>query len=357
MKKFKSPRDIKVGVIGYGGAFNMGKSHLSQMKKAGMTPFAVCEIDAERLNVAEEDFPGIETYASLDAMLKKSDVNLLVHITPHNLHYPLAAKCVRAGKHVVTEKPFVVTTSEADRLIALAKQHKVMVSTYHNRHWDGHIVRAVREVVERKTIGEVYKVQAQMGSYNMPRDWWRTSRSVSGGVLYDWGVHLLEYALQVIDSDVVEVSGYAKEGYWESAAPKKFPWRGDMNEDEATAVVRFGNGAVLNLCISHLDPLERPLLTFFGTKGVYIIDHFGWKNGGERGWILRRANRKNELVEKAGKHPKSDGGKIFYQNIADFMTGKEKLVITPEWARRPIHILDLAGRSARQGRALKAKYA
>jgi len=90
-KRFKNPSDIKVGVIGYGGAFNMGKQHLASMKKAGMTPFAVCEIDPARLEVAEQDFPGIEQYSKLPDMLKNSDVNLIVHITPHNLHYPLAA--------------------------------------------------------------------------------------------------------------------------------------------------------------------------------------------------------------------------------------------------------------------------
>lgn len=350
MKNFKSPSDIKVGVVGYGGAFNMGKQHLDHMKRAGMSPFAVCELDAERLAVAEKDFPGIETYGSLDAMLKNSDVNLLVHITPHHLHYPLAMKCVKAGKHVVTEKPFVVCTTQADKLIAAAKQHKVMVSTYHNRHWDGWIVRAVREIVDKQSIGEVFKIEAHMGGYGMPKAWWRTSQSISGGILYDWGVHLLEYSLQLIDSELTEVSGYAKTGYWESKAPKKFPWVDDMNEDEATAIARFANGAFINLSISQLrTKLIHNFLTVHGTGGSYAI---GWD-----GWTTRKPNRKGEIIEKAGKHPKSDGGKIFYQNIADHMTGQAKLVITPEWARRPIHIIDLAAKSAKQGKALKAKYA
>ncbi|MEM9752024.1 MAG: Gfo/Idh/MocA family oxidoreductase [Planctomycetota bacterium] len=354
MPAFKKPQDIKVGVIGYGGAFNMGRQHLNEMKAAGMKPFAVCELDPERLKVAEEDFPGIETYGSLDAMLKQSDVNLLVHITPHHLHYPLAMKCVKAGKHVVTEKPFVLTTAQADRLIAEAKKRKVTVTTYHNRHWDGWIVRAVREVVDKGVIGDVFRVEAHMdafGGYAMPRDWWRTSKSISGGVLYDWGVHLLEYGLQIMQDDVVEVSGYAKEGYWESVAPKNYPWVGDMNEDEAHAVVRFAHGQMLHLSISMLrsEANERPyFMSFVGTKGSYNLTWDHWKT--------RIANRKRELVEKTGKHPKSNGGKIFYKNVADHFTGKADLVITPQWARRPIHILDLAGRSATQGKALKAKY-
>ncbi|MEM8783858.1 MAG: Gfo/Idh/MocA family oxidoreductase [Planctomycetota bacterium] len=354
MPAFKKPQDIKVGVIGYGGAFNMGRQHLSEMKAAGMTPFAVCELDPDRLKVAEKDFRGIETYASLDAMLKRSDVNLLVHITPHHLHYPLAMKCVKAGKHVVTEKPFVLTTAQADRLIGAAEKQGVTVSTYHNRHWDGNIIRAVREVVDKGILGDVYRVEAHMdafGGYAMPMDWWRTSRSISGGVLYDWGVHLLEYGLQVIRDEVIEVSGFAKEGYWESIAPKGYPWVGDMNEDEAHAVVRFAGGQMLHLSISMLrsEAVDRPyFFSAVGTKGSYNFSGEQWKT--------RIANRKHELVEKTGKNPASNGGKIFYRNVADHFTGKAELIITPQWARRPIHILDLAGQSAAKGKAMKAKY-
>ena len=349
MQKFKSAQEIKVGVVGYGGAFNMGRNHLNAMQKVGMTPFAVCELDAERLAVAGQDFPGIETYDRLETMLEASDVNLLVHITPHNLHFPLAAKCVKAGKHVVTEKPFVINTAEADKLIKLAEQNDVMVSTFHNRHWDGNILRAVREIVEKQSIGEVFRIDASMGNYAMPRPWWRTSQSVSGGVLYDWGVHLLEYSLQLIDAQVTEVAGFAKRGFWESQAKKDFPWIGDMNEDEASAVVRFDNGAFINLSISQLKAQASPhILTVHGTRGTYAFGHPEWST--------YKPNRQGEIVEKSGKNPKSDGAKIFYQNIADYLTDQAELVITPQWARRPIHILDLAGRSARQNKTLKAKY-
>jgi predicted dehydrogenase len=318
------------------------------MKKAGMSPFAVCEVDPERLKVAEEDYPGIETYGSLDEMLKKSDVNLLVHITPHNLHYPLAAKCVKAGKHVVTEKPFVITTSEADRLIKLAEKNKVMVSTYHNRHWDGTIIRAVQQIVVKGVIGEVFKIDAHMGGYGMPKDWWRTSKTISGGILYDWGVHLLEYSLQLIKSEAVEVSGFAKNGYWASKMKPSQPWKNDANEDDAVAIIRFANGAFINLNISHLNTMPRPnILTVHGTGGSYSFGH--------KEWTLRKPGRDGKIVEKTGTSP-NGRGHLFYQNVADYLTGNDKLIITPQWARRPIHLLDLAGKSAQANKTMKVKY-
>ena len=235
MKTHKKPSDIKVGVIGYGGAFNMGRQHLKEMQAAGMTPVAVAEVDPSRLAVAKTDFPGIETYSSVTAMLKGSPVDMVVIITPHNTHADLAIKCLNAGRHVVCEKPLAITTAEVDAMIKAAKKSGVMLSTYHNRHWDGRIRQAVELVKKRKLIGDVFRIECHMGGYSKPGDWWRTSRSISGGVLYDWGVHLLEYSLQLIDSPVGEVSGFAHEGFW---APQT-RWKADANEDEGFLVVRF----------------------------------------------------------------------------------------------------------------------
>ncbi|MEI6149320.1 MAG: Gfo/Idh/MocA family oxidoreductase, partial [bacterium] len=184
MKRYGKAGDIKVGVAGYGGAFNMGRAHFNEMKAAGMTPWAVAEIDPERLKVARQDFPGIETYGTVEEMLRKSEVNLVTLITPHNTHAELALKCLKAGRHVVAEKPMAVTTLECDAMIAAAKRMKVVLSTYHNRHWDGIILGAM-EQIRAGAIGDVVRIEMAMGRLAKPGDWWRSSKSISGGILYD----------------------------------------------------------------------------------------------------------------------------------------------------------------------------
>jgi len=343
MKTFSKASDVKVGVVGYGGAFNMGKAHLSEMQKAGMTPVAVAEIDPARLEVATKDFPGIGTYRSLTEMLKKSDVNLLAMITPHNTHAKLGLEALRAGRHVVCEKPMAITTAECDAMIAAAKKSGVIVSTYHNRHWDGVILEGTKNITKEHCVGEIVRVAAHMGSRGKPGDWWRTSKTMSGGILYDWGVHLLEYSLQLIRSDIVEVTGFAKRGYW---GPQT-KWKADAIEDEGHAVVRFRNGVALTLVISQLESNpRRGFLEVTGTEGSYVFD---W---GASDLIQRNGN---VLTTTSYRNPANEGWR-FYQNIADHLTKGTKLVITGEWARRPIHILDLACQSAAKGKTLPAKY-
>ena len=343
MKRFKNAGDVKVGVIGYGGAFNMGREHLKGMMEAGMSPSAVAEIDPERRKVAEEDFPGLWGFDSVTRMLKQSDVDLVVLITPHNTHAKLALQCLRAGRHLISEKPLAITTAECDAMIREAKKRNLLLSTYHNRHWDGCVMEAVHHIVKEKAIGEVYRIDAHIGGYDQPGDWWRSSKTISGGILYDWGVHLLEYALQIIKSDVVEVSGYAKTGFW---APKT-AWKKDTNEDVASAVVRFKKGEWVTLTVTTLESNPKPgQLEITGTKGSYIFD-------GRTYELIQQVDDK-QVVTKGNNRPRAWGA--FYKNIAGHLTKGQKLIITPEWSRRPIHILDLAVKSAKQGRALRTKY-
>jgi scyllo-inositol 2-dehydrogenase (NADP+) len=344
-KTYSSPARITVGVVGYGGAFNMGRQHLKEMQAAGMTPTAVVEIDPARLTVARADFPGIETYGSVDEMLAKSKVELVTVITPHNTHAALGLQIAAAGRHCVLEKPMAVTTDECDAMIAAAEAAGVVVSTYHNRHWDGWILRA-NELSKAGAFGDIVRIDLRMGSHSRPGDWWRSSHSISGGVLYDWGVHLLEYALQLITAPATEVSGYAWNGYWGSQPGSK--WGADSNEDEAQATVRFASGQRINLTITHLDAVpERGFIKIVGTRATHVIEWSGAETVTGVG--------DGKFVTERAPNPTGEGQK-FYDNIAAHLTKGEALVITGEWARRPIHILDLAAQSAKAGRALPVKY-
>ncbi len=342
MKNYSSPSDIRVGVVGYGGAFNMGRQHLEQMQAAGMTPIAVVELDAARLDVATQDFPGIETYATVEEMLANSKVDLVTLITPHNTHAPLALQCLRAGRHVVSEKPLAITLEEVDSMIEAATASDTMISAYHNRHWDGCILQAVELVKNQKIIGDIVRIECHMGSYSQPRDWWRTSRTVSGGILYDWGVHLLEYSLQLIDAPLAEVTGVAFHGHW---GPQT-AWKEDANEDEAFVLARFERGPWLTLSITHIDSKGKDgWLEITGTKGTLVFE-------GQNS-TLHQHKDGQQIVTKM-RNPANEGHR-YYENVRDHLVDGAPLIIDAQLARRPIQILDLAVQSAKVGHALAAR--
>jgi scyllo-inositol 2-dehydrogenase (NADP+) len=339
MKRFKTARDIRVGIIGFGG---MARWHIMGLKKAGLTLAAVTDVVSAHLDEAKKECPGIETYSTLSAMLKKGDVDVVLLITPHDTHARLAVQCLNAGKPVICEKPLAITTAECDRMIAAAQKNKVFVTAFHNRHWDGLILNALKKI-RAGLIGDVIRVEAHWVEYGCPNDTWRSSKSHSGGVLYDWGVHLLEWVLQIADSEIVEVTGFAKPSTW---APKT-RWKEDTIEDEGLAMMRFANGMWASLCISNIDVNhKRGVLEITGTKGTLICGHTEWES------IVIKGKKK--IITK-GPNPKDEWHR-FYANIRDHFISGAKLAISPEWARRPIHVLDLANQSAKQGKSLSAKH-
>lgn len=343
MKRKRKANSIRAAIVGYGGKFGIASHHLSGIRESGMTPVAVAEIDPERRESARKEQPELCIYASLPELLRKSDADLVTLITPHNTHARLAMQCLRSGRHVVTEKPFTITTDQADALVREARKRRLMVTAYHNRHWDGCIVEAVKHIRKRRAIGDVVRVRIRTGGYGCPGSTWRSSKKISGGILYDWGVHLIEYTLQLIDSRIVEVTGFANRGVWADQCV----WGKDSNEDEAWAIVRFRNGAWLSLGMSHIESrINGREFEIAGTKGTYLMDHQTYE-------IIKR--RGSRTVTTSGRNG-PDNWSAFYSNVADHLAKGKELVITPEWARRPIHILDLANRSAKLGRTLKAKY-
>lgn len=328
-------RKIKVGTIGYGGAFNMGRHHLNDLlKNPGFQASAVCDVDPERVKIATTDFPGIETYTDVGTMLKKSDVELLVIILPHNLHAPVAVQCLEAGRHCVVEKPFALTVEECDAMIAAAKKKKLMVSTFHNRHWDSNILTILKHLPK---IGRPFRWESFHGGYAQPKDWWRSDKKISGGVIFDWGAHFCEWMLQVMDYEMQEIGGFQVNEVWKNS-----------NEDELQAVVRFKGNAVGSHVASDIALAPRDMIQILGTKGAIVATHRSVD-------VYTRDKAGATVRTSVAMEPARNSD--YYANVHDHLHKGKPLVITPEWARRVIQILDYAGRSAAKGQALKPKYA
>ncbi|MBI3831358.1 MAG: Gfo/Idh/MocA family oxidoreductase [Planctomycetes bacterium] len=328
-------KQIKVGTIGYGGAFNMGKHHLNDMaKNKGFVPTAVCDLDPKRTEVATTDFPDIQTYNDVDKMLRESDVELLAIILPHNVHAKVAIQCMKAGRHVVVEKPFAVTVQECDDMIAMAKRKKVVCSTYHNRHWDSNILTIMNHLPK---IGRPFRWESYAGHYGEPGTWWRSFKDISGGIIYDWGAHFCEWMLQVMDHDMLEISGYQVKEVWKKVT----------NEDELEAVVRFKGNAVASHTASTISIAGKDQIRILGTKGAIVASH-----GSCDVYVKDKDGQTTKTSVRMEPARNSD----YYKNVHDHLFHGKKLIISPEWARRVIQVLDFAGQSARKGTVMKAKY-
>jgi scyllo-inositol 2-dehydrogenase (NADP+) len=327
----KTKKILRCGVIGYGGAFSMGNLHLKSMEKNDdMEVVAICELDPERRQVAAEDWPQAKIYGRVGDMLRGAGLDLVTVITPHNTHAKLAIQCLNAKVNVVCEKPMAITSQEVKAMIAAAKKNKVVLSTFHNRRWDGDFC-TLRDLIQKeKWIGRVFRIEAGFYGYGPSGTWWRSNKKISGGAIYDWGAHFTDWILNLVTEPIDTVAGYQV---------KNAAWNQYTNEDHSEYTLRFKDGCLATLTMSNLSMSGRPRWRVLGEQGA--IEDIGGKFQ-----VKSQQNGRQVSTEVGFADSNWDA---YYANFNEHLCGKAELVITPESAARVIGVLDAANVSARQG--------
>ena len=339
MAKTAARKEIKWGIIGYGGAFNMGKGHAGWINASpGMKTIAVCDVDPKRVKVAEQELPGVKTYTDYKEMLKNKEIDCVVNILPHNLHYPVSMDTLAAGKGVCLEKPFCIKTEEATDMIELAKKKKVLLTVFHNRRHDGDYM-AVKEFIDKGMIGDVFRVEAYMGGWGKPGKWWRSQKEISGGNFYDWGAHQVDWVLNFLAGRKIKnVTGFYQFNR---------VWTDVTNEDETQAVVRFDDDVVADITLSSIAKTGKPRWRILGTKGA-ILDSWG-------GSFKAFVDLKGYPAEMEVKY-KPTTWETWYPNLADHLLRGKDLEVKPEEARRTIMVIDYSERSAKAGKSIDTPF-
>ena len=123
------------------------------------------------------------------------DVDVAIVATPPAHHAALALELLRAGKHVVIEKPMCLRTDDADLLIRTAAEVDRVVTVHQSRRWDQDWL-AVRRVLHQGGLGEVFNIETFVGGFEHPCRAWHSEDSISGGAVYDWGSHHVDWIIQ-----------------------------------------------------------------------------------------------------------------------------------------------------------------
>jgi scyllo-inositol 2-dehydrogenase (NADP+) len=326
-------KTIRCGLLGYGGAFNMGKGHAGWINATpGMETIAMCDAIPARAEAAKTELPDLQGYFTrLDEMLAMEALDLVVNILPHNLHAPTTIACLEAGKHVVQEKPFSLTVAEANAMIDAARAHGVMLSTFHNRRWDGDYL-TMRSIIDKGLIGEVFHIECGQAGYGHPGFWWRSDKAISGGVMHDWGAHFIDWILNMVPAKITQVSGNFQKRVWNSVT----------NEDFGQVVIRFDNGCTADYLTSTISAAGRPLWRINGTRGAIE------RHGGDTLTLISYANGFRQESTVKVTLP-SYGATEYYRTVADHLLFGEELAVTPESARRVIGVIEAGLISSAKG--------
>jgi len=339
---------IRCAIIGYGTTFNWGWMHARWIKAVDeLSLVAICDKNPECTEQARSDFPEVDIYIDMREMLNRDDIDMVSVVTHHNTHALLAIECLNSGKHVVVEKPMCISIAEATDMIKAAEKANRTLAVFHNRRHDGN-VRAIKEVIEGGLIGDVFHVELSACGYGRPGDWWRSRKEISGGALYDWGSHAIDWVLSMIPSKIAQVTGFFH----------KLVWRDVSNEDQARAIILFENGAVADIMQSSTAYIGKPLWYILGTKGG-IVDTGKDAIKGYTKDLIGPSGGSFKLVTSEGerevKYKESDWI-TYYVDLANHLLRGAPVPVSGEDGRRVITVLETAEKSAKSGRSEDVPY-
>lgn len=332
---------IGVGIIGFGMATKVFHRPLIESVD-GLKILGVLRRDAaEKLDVP--------VFTELAEFLALPGLRLVVITTPNESHFPLAKACLEAGKAVVVDKPFTVTSQDGAELVRLANGKKLPLAVFHNRRYDGDFL-IVQQLHRDKTLGRLVSLESTFDRFRpeLRADAWREGQQPGAGILYDLGPHLIDQALLLF--------GKPHAVFAQVRAERD----GDAADDAFDLSLLYGGVKVL-LRASMLAPVPRPRFLLQGTKGSYVkydldeqerllksgvrpLDPNWNKAQNQPGkLVLQRAH---EVVTSELPTPLGDYRR-FYVNMRDVLLGDAKLDIPAEAGVESVRIIEAAFASSR----------
>ena len=349
-------RPLGVAIVGYGPHGGMGWHHGRGLTATeGLELVAVVDPSDERRKAAGDDFPGgLAAYASVDDLLGDPDVDLAIVATPPSAHFGLVRQLLRAGRHVACEKPLCLTAAEADELIDTAAANERVLTVHQNRRWDPDFL-AVRRAVDAGLLGALFNVETFVGGFEHPCRAWHSDVQVSGGAVYDWGSHHVDWILQLLGSAPARVTTHGHKRVWHDVT----------NLDQLRLHLAWDDGREAEFFQSDVAAVRRPKFFVQGTAGTLVGEYrpltFERIEAG-RGYVVEQPHHAEAPATLTLARYESGYGLTstalpvapaqpypFHRNLADHLHLGEPLAVTAESVRSVVAVLEASQRSSDEG--------
>ena len=343
---------INVGLVGFGMSAQVFHAPFLDVHPN----FKITKVVERHDQKSKGKYPYVEVVNDISDLLHDSGIDLIVITTPNTTHLPLARAALEAGKHVILEKPFTISTSDADQLISLAEKHHRVLSVFQNRRWDGDFL-TVQKILESGYLGRLVEFESHFDrfrNYQKPNAW-REENLPGSGILYDLGPHLIDQALVLFGLPEAVM------------ADIRYQRDGSQTDDQFELVLNYPNLKV-TLKAGMLVRESLPRFILQGTDGSFIkygLDpqeaalkqgtipagpDWGMEPAGSWGKLnteIDELHFEGRIETKAGCYQK------YYDDIYSAITENTEPIVTAQQARNIIHIIELAFQSDDEKRTIK----
>ncbi|AKG33604.1 Gfo/Idh/MocA family protein [Paenibacillus durus] len=340
-------------IVGFGG---MGSYHVQLIEPCErLAVTGVYDVVDYRMELGAAK--GFKAYDSLEAVLSDETVDVVLIATPNDVHKDIAIRALTAGKHVVCEKPVTVNSADLRDILEVAKETNRVFMVHQNRRWDEDFL-IIQDLIDKKKIGEVFHLESRVqGANGIPGDW-RQLKTYGGGMLLDWGVHLLDQLLLLtgskIDSVTAELSTIL-----------------DTEVDDGfTSFIRFKDGLTAVIEVGTTNFIKLPRWYVKGTEGTAIIRD--WDLSGEivvnnpdvakvepkpiqagQGLTKTMAPPSEESTLRLPIEKIQSTKQSFYDNFVSVIEGKSEPLVKNEEVHRVLRLIETIFEAAEKRAVLK----
>ena len=342
---------VKIAIIGYGG---MGVWHCNLIERIeGLELAGIYDILKERRDLAEAN--GIHVYESLEALLADPQVQLVTVVIPNHLHRDICIQAMEAGKNVVCEKPVTLNHRELQDIFDVAKKNNVLFTVHQNRRWDEDY-RIIKHIYEEGSLGKIFRIEVRVhGSRGIPGDW-RNQKEYGGGMVLDWGVHLLDQIMQMVPKKLESL--YAVLSYVTN----------ENCDDGFTITMRFEDELVVVVEVGTSNFINLPRWYMLGQNGSALVEDWrcngkivmvsDWQNRDAvpvvtaAGLTKTMAPRTKETIQEYPLPRQDTDVREFYQNVMKAIAGEEEQLVKHHEVMRVMKLMEAVFESAEQNKVI-----
>lgn len=341
-----------IAIIGLGG---MGDWHRNEIETIdGLELAGIYDIDEKRQDYARQQ--NVFVYNSAEDLLSDSKVDLVLIATPNDLHKPLAIQALAAGKNVVCEKPATLTSADLQEMIDASKRYGKLLTIHQNRRWDEDFL-TIKKVMEEGKLGTIHRIESRVhGSRGIPGDW-RQEKERGGGMVLDWGVHLLDQVL-LMKKGIPLSRVYASLTHVTN----------QLVDDGFTTLLTFADGQEIFVEVGTSNFINLPRWYVTGENGTAIIKD--WDLSGEviltagkdekdvvpvrtaAGLTKTMAPRRDDTIHKEELPIVKSDVRDFYRNVMNVLDGKEASLIKLDEVMDVFRLMETIFESAEKGEVI-----
>lgn len=347
----------RLGIIGYGG---MGEWHHQNINKKIKEIEVVGAFDLREERRSKAGESGLKAYTTIEELLQDKSLDLVTIATPNDSHKDYAVASLRAGKHVICEKPVTMNVAELIEIMEAAKESNKLFSIHQNRRWDKDYT-IIKAIYDQNILGKPYIIQSRVQGSRRALHGWRGYKVNGGGMVLDWGVHMLDQLLQLTGEKVVSVNAHLHQIF----APEV--------DDHFEVMLRFEGGLTALVEVSMNCFITQPRWHMTCTEGTAVVED--WDGNGKMVTLKEESEMEweNEIVYTSAGPTRTMAPRPvhttlelplpevevdwanYYKNIVGVLDGKEELIVRPEQALRVMQVIECIFKSQDQGIGIRCE--